>query len=188
MMVINNNRTSTKLPKLHDNAGLGCMALQYIAECRTNCTSNNTLTCKPPEVDITEVYAANCGVELPTVDMVTNHLITCSWNYLSPEEAFSKILSSDKKSGSIVHGKENVEAGVGFNKAGRHGPYFWCVLFSSGKGNSTFVLEGGKGIEQKTGCFSGGGLTCNSGLPGVVLEFLFVIATILSCIVGLLLM
>lgn len=180
MTVINSNRTSIKLPKLHDNAGLGCMALQYIAECSANCTSNNTVTCSPPEIDITEVYAANCGVELPTVDTVLNHLITCSWNYLSPEEAFSKIYTSDKKAGSIFHSKENVEAGVGFNKVGRHGPFFWCILFSSGKGNSTFVLEGGKGIEQKTGCFSGGGLTCNSGFRGLVLEFLFVMAMIFS--------
>lgn len=180
MTVINSNRTSIKLPKLHDNAGLGCMALQYIAECSANCTSNNTVTCRPPEIDITEVYAANCGVELPTVNTVLNHLITCSWNYLSPEEAFSKIYTSDKKAGSIFHSKENVEAGVGFNKVGRHGPFFWCILFSSGKGNSTFVLEGGKGIEQKTGCFSGGGLTCNSGFRGLVLEFLFVMAMIFS--------
>ncbi|KAJ1692653.1 hypothetical protein LUZ63_009351 [Rhynchospora breviuscula] len=180
MTVINNNRTSIKLPKLHDNAGLGCMALQYITECTSNCTSNGTLACKPPEIDITEVYAANCGVELPTVDSVTNHLITCSWNYLSPEEAFSKILGSDKKAGSIIHDKGNVEAGAGFNKAGRHGPYFWCLLFSSGKGNSTFVLEGGKGIEQKTGCFSGGGLTCNSGFRVLELKHLFLMAMVFS--------
>ncbi|XP_039130626.1 uncharacterized protein LOC120267013 [Dioscorea cayenensis subsp. rotundata] len=31
--IINQNRTSNKLPKLYDSAGLGCMALQYISEC-----------------------------------------------------------------------------------------------------------------------------------------------------------
>nr|CAD1821438.1 unnamed protein product [Ananas comosus var. bracteatus] len=35
-----------------------------------NCSSNNTVSCNPPEIDITEVYAPNCGVELPTLDTI----------------------------------------------------------------------------------------------------------------------
>ncbi|KAG2662811.1 hypothetical protein PVAP13_1KG558001 [Panicum virgatum] len=51
------------------------MALQYISECMAMaaaaCSSDNTVACQPPEAHITEVYAANCGVELPTVDVIS---------------------------------------------------------------------------------------------------------------------
>ncbi|KAJ8632039.1 hypothetical protein MRB53_025375 [Persea americana] len=110
---INENRTSNKLSKLQDSPGLGCMALQYIEECKGNCSANGTVNCHPPEEDITEVYAPNCGVELPTVDII---------------------------SGRIV----------------------------SGQTNSTFVLEGGTGIKQKRGCFSGMDTPCSEGQKAVV--------------------
>ncbi|XP_010934407.1 uncharacterized protein [Elaeis guineensis] len=159
---INKNRTANKLPKLYDSPGLGCMALQYISECMGNCSSNNSLSCHPPEVDITEVYAANCGVELPTVDIISGHLVGCQWKYLNPEQALSEVLIPDEKRLSLLHSKEHTEVGVGFNRA-HHGPSFWCILFSSGKTSSTFVLEGGRGIKQRNGCFSGTDLPCSAG-------------------------
>ncbi|XP_008775950.2 uncharacterized protein LOC103696192 [Phoenix dactylifera] len=159
---INKNRTTNKLPKLYNSPGLGCMALQYISECMGNCSTNNTLSCQPPEVDITEVYAPNCGVELPTVGTISGHLVGCQWKHLNPEQAFSKVLISDKKRLSLLHSKDHTEVGVGFSRA-HHGPFFWCILFSSGKTNSTFVLEGGRGIKQRNGCFSGKDLPCSSG-------------------------
>lgn len=182
---INKNRTVNKLPKLYDSPGLGCMALQYISECMGNCSSNNTLSCQPPKVDITEVYAPNCGVELPTVDIISGHLVGCQWKYLNPEQAFSKVLFSDKKRISLLHGKEHTEVGVGFNRAHR-GPFFWCILFSSGKTNSTFVLEGGSGIKQKTGCFSGTDLPCSAGRKPFFLEDLvpIVFSMLLYFVVG----
>ncbi|XP_072972358.1 uncharacterized protein [Typha angustifolia] len=183
--LINKNRTASKLPKLYDSPGLGCMALQYISECMGNCSSNNTISCHPPEIDITEVYAANCGVELPTVDIVSGHLVGCQWNYLNPEQAFSVVLLSDKSRLSLMHSKEHTEVGVGFNRA-HHGAFFWCVLFSSGRSNSTFVLEGGRGITQRTGCFSGTDLPCSAGQKLFLIQgFLPIICSmLLSFIIG----
>ncbi|KAJ0780883.1 hypothetical protein HanPI659440_Chr06g0242851 [Helianthus annuus] len=56
--IINKNRTAKKkkLPQLN-SPGLGCMALQYIKECRANCSENHTVNCKPPENDFTEILA-----------------------------------------------------------------------------------------------------------------------------------
>ncbi|KAJ0964336.1 hypothetical protein J5N97_029458 [Dioscorea zingiberensis] len=160
--LINQNRTSSKLPKLYDSAGLGCMALQYISECTGNCSKNNTMNCRPPEVDITEVYAPNCGVELPTVGIISGHLLGCHWNDLSPEQAFSSVLIQNKQMLTLLLSKEHTEVGVGFSRTHR-GPNFWCALFSSGKANSSFVLEGGQGIKQRSGCFSGIDLPCSTG-------------------------
>ncbi|XP_043717473.1 uncharacterized protein LOC122665389 [Telopea speciosissima] len=161
--IINENRTAQKLPRLKDNAGLGCMALQYAEECTGNCTSNNTVSCRPPEDDFTEVFAPNCGVELPTFGTISGHIVGCQSKYFDPSQAFSHILVQDKKTLSVVTSKEHTEVGVGL--MGTHkGPFFWCVLFSSGQTNSTFVLEGGgRGIQQKKGCFSGTNIQCNGG-------------------------
>ncbi|XP_039126604.1 uncharacterized protein LOC120262750 [Dioscorea cayenensis subsp. rotundata] len=176
--MINQNRTSNKLPKLYDSAGLGCMALQYISECTGNCSKNNTMNCRPPEVNITEVYAPNCGVELPTVGIISGHLLGCNWNELSPQQAFSSVLIQNKQMLTLLHSKEHTEVGVGFSKDHR-GPNFWCVLFSSGKTNSSFVLEGGKGIEQKTGCFSGTDLPCSAGMKLFLSEILLAVVVVL---------
>jgi len=47
-----------------------------------------------------------------------------------------------------ILGKEHTQVGAGFDRAHRRGPFFWCLLFSSGSANSTFLLEaGGKGIR-----------------------------------------
>ncbi|XP_058104159.1 uncharacterized protein LOC131248116 isoform X2 [Magnolia sinica] len=161
--VINENRTAHKLPKLHDSPGLGCMALQYVRECTGNCTSNHTVSCRPPEEDITEVYAPNCGVELPTVNIISGRIIGCQSKYLTPAQAFSDVLARDKKTLSLVHNKGDTEVGVGIIRGTHRGPFFWCVLFSNGQTNSTFVLEGGKGIKQKKGCFSGMDVQCSDG-------------------------
>ncbi|CAL9195045.1 unnamed protein product [Musa hybrid cultivar] len=160
---VNKNRTATKLPKLYNSPGLGCMALQFLLECTQNCTSNNTLACQPAEIDITEVYAPNCGVELPTIDTISGQLVGCYWSHLNPEQAFATVLVPTKKSLSVIHSKEHHEVGVGYVR-GHHGPFLWCILFSSGNAtSSTFVLEGGTGIKQRRGCFSGGDMPCNVG-------------------------
>lgn len=137
------------------------MALQYISECIGNCSSNNTVKCHPPEVDITEVYAPNCGVELATVETISGQIVSCQWKYLNPEEAFSQILISDGKSLSLLHSKEHTEVGVGLRRVEKAAS-FWCILFSSGKTNTSFVLEGGRGIDQKAGCFSGTDQPCSA--------------------------
>ncbi|KAG9450691.1 hypothetical protein H6P81_010656 [Aristolochia fimbriata] len=157
---INLNRTAQKLKELHNNPGLGCMALQYIDACQGNCSSTNTLSCRSPEEDITEIFAPNCGVELPTVDIISGRIIGCQSNYLTPDQVFSSILSRDNKTLSVVRDKKNTELGTAFKKV-HHGLFIWSVLFSSGQTNSTFVLEGGTGIKQKGGCFSGTGAQCS---------------------------
>ncbi|KAL0928254.1 hypothetical protein M5K25_000127 [Dendrobium thyrsiflorum] len=160
--LVNANRTATKLRKLYNNPGLGCMALQFISQCLGNCSSNNTLTCHPPEVDITEIYAPNCGVELATVGILSGYLLGCHWSSLNPEQAFSNVLIRDKRAITLIHGRDLTELGAGFISP-KHGGFYWCILFSNETSNSSFVLEeGGKGIEQKIGCFSGSDLPCSS--------------------------
>ncbi|KAF5469924.1 hypothetical protein F2P56_010481 [Juglans regia] len=161
--IINKNRTAQKLPHLNNSPGLGCMALQYVELCRENCTSNNTVECKPSEDDFTEVFAPNCGVELPTFSTITGHIVGCQSKYLEPLLAFSQVLVKDHKSLSLLRNKSHTEMGVGM--IGVHkGSFFWCILFSSGQTNSTFVLEDhGVGIKQKKGCYSGSSIPCNGG-------------------------
>ena len=151
--LVNADRAAAKLPALRTTKGLGCMALQCIARClalspATACAADGTLAppCHPPETDITEVYAANCGVELPTVDVVSGRILGCSSQ------------SSDGVSGDALHmvnatvvrGREHAQVGAGVDRGG-----FWCLLFSSGSPNSSFQLEAaGRGIAQQHGCFS----------------------------------
>ncbi|CAN6279478.1 unnamed protein product [Urochloa humidicola] len=196
--LINGKRAASKLPALRNSAGLGCMALQYISDCMAMssgagaaaaCSGDNTVACEPPEAHITEVYAANCGVELPTVDVVSGRLIGCHRERSGPEDALQAVLASGAAGNattgiskananassaaaaaaalSVILGKEHTQVGAGFDKAHRHGPFFWCLLFSSGSANSTFLLEaGGKGIHQTHGCFSAPDrASCNAAAP-----------------------
>lgn len=159
--IINKNRTSMKLPALYDSPGLGCMALQYAEECKSNCTSNNTVSCHPSEDDFTEVFAPDCGVELPTFDIISMVIVGCHSEYLEPSKAFSEVLFQDRKSLSVIRNKTHTEVGVGLASVHKH-HFFWCVLFSSGQRNSTFMLEHhGLGIKQRQGCFSGTNITCS---------------------------
>ncbi|KAG6786585.1 hypothetical protein POTOM_008191 [Populus tomentosa] len=161
--IINKNRTAQKLPELNDSPGLGCMALQYVELCKDNCTSNGVVNCKPPEDDFTEVFGPNCGVELPTFGTITGHVVGCQAKYIEPSLAFSHVLVKDSKALSLIRNKSHTEVGVGLVGA-RKGSFFWCILFSDGQTNSTFVLEdNGEGIKQKNGCFSGSTFPCSSG-------------------------
>ncbi|KAF5200416.1 ferredoxin-like protein [Thalictrum thalictroides] len=161
--IINENRTAQKLQKLNNNPGLGCIALQYMEECNGTCTSNGTMKCQTPEDDFTEVYAPNCGVELPTFGTLSSRIVGCHSKYLKPSEAFSQIIGRDQKTLSLVKDKKHTEVGVGLVRS-HQGPFLWCVLLSNDKVNSTFVLEGGgKGIKQKRGCFSGTNTPCSRG-------------------------
>ncbi|KAL6911196.1 hypothetical protein ACP4OV_000001 [Aristida adscensionis] len=157
---VNGKRAASKLRALRTSAGLGCMALQYITECMDAgkaCGGDNTVACEPPEAHITEVYAANCGVELPTVDVISGRLVGCCHGDgelpLPPSP--------------VIRGKEHTQVGAGVDRARRRGPFFWCLLFSSGSANSTFQLEAaGKGIHQTHGCFSAPDrLSCSATPP-----------------------
>lgn len=140
------------------------MALQYIELCKDNCTKGNAVNCQPPEDDFVQIFAPNCGVELPTFGTVTGHIVGCQSKYLDPSEAFSRVLVKDKRTLSILRNKSHTEVGVGLVRGEHKGYFFWGVLFTGDKINSTFVLEDrGKGIKQKNGCFSGSVYPCNGG-------------------------
>ncbi|KAL9234335.1 hypothetical protein vseg_009218 [Gypsophila vaccaria] len=159
--IINKNRTSLKLPALYDSPGLGCIALQYATECNDNCTSNNSVNCHPLEDDFTQIFAPDCGVELPTFQDISGHIIGCWSEYLEPSQAFSEVLIRDNKSLTLLRNKTHTEMGVGVVSS-RTGHFFWCVLFSNAEIQSSFLLEDrGVGIKQKQGCFSGTNTTCN---------------------------
>jgi len=65
---------------------------------------------------------------------------------------------------SLLRNKSHTEVGVGLVGLHKKGPFFWCVLFTDGKANSTFVLENrGAGIKQKKGCYSGSNTPCSGG-------------------------
>ncbi|CAM0879505.1 unnamed protein product [Alopecurus aequalis] len=168
---VNANRTAARLPPLRNSKGLGCMALQYLSRCMasnpdTACSSDDTVLaaapCDPPEADLTEVYAANCGVELPTVDLLSGRLLGCS-SHLQDSSDNDGILVGANAS-AVVRGKEHTQVGAGLLRPRRHGPYFWCLLFSAGSPDKTFRLEAaGRGIAQARGCFSDSddALPCN---------------------------
>ncbi|KAK6162732.1 hypothetical protein DH2020_002573 [Rehmannia glutinosa] len=163
--ILNKNRTAHKLANLSDNPGLGCIALQYAEQCKANCSRNNTINCRPKEDDFTEIFAPNCGVELPTFGTISGYILGCQQKYLQPQEAFSQVLVQDQKTLSLLTNGTFTEVGVGIIGRRKHkGPYIWCVLFSNSKTKTTFVLEDlGKGIEQKSGCYSGATLACSGG-------------------------
>jgi hypothetical protein len=159
--LVNANRTAARLPPLRNSKGLGCMALQYVSHCITASTQDACDTtgalaasCHPPETDLTEVYAANCGVELPTVDLISGRLLGCA-QHRSSDDALLLLLGANANASATVRGKEHTQVGAGLLQQRRHGPYLWCLLFSSGSPSSTFRLEAaGRGIAQTQGCFS----------------------------------
>lgn len=160
--ILNQNRTSRKLSKLNESPGLGCMALQYVELCEGNCYVNNTLSCDPPEDDFTQVFAPNCGIELPTFATITGHVLGCSSKYVVPEFAFSDILFRDNKALSVLRNRSHTEVGVGVARLHK-GTFFWCILFSDGGTNSSFALEdNGRGIKQRKGCYSGSAFPCSN--------------------------
>ncbi|WOL02877.1 hypothetical protein Cni_G11596 [Canna indica] len=161
--VINKNRTSHKSPALFDNAGLGCIALQYIKAYQGQCgeVGDNK---KPPDSSFLDTFAPNCGVKPSTLAPITGRLLACQGTYVSPEEAFS-ILIEDRRSLQILHNKNHEEVGAAVSGTDGGAPYFWCVLFSNGTTNSSFVPQGGVPKTVRPGCFSGNDDDC-SGAHG----------------------
>ncbi|KAK4741681.1 hypothetical protein SAY87_025269 [Trapa incisa] len=161
--IINNNRTSLKLLSLNRSPGIGCMALQYAEFCKGNCTSDNTLDCRPSDADFIEIFAPNCGIELPTFGSITGHIVGCHSKNLSPSQAFADVLIRDNGALSLLRNRSHSEVGVGVVRGSHKGPSYWCILFSRDRVNTTFVLEDqGMGIKQKKGCFSGSSSPCNT--------------------------
>ncbi|KAI4337188.1 hypothetical protein L6164_015634 [Bauhinia variegata] len=161
---INENRTSHKLSAVYDNPGLACIALQYIKAYQGDCGAvGGSDAKKPPESQFAETFAPNCGVKASTLAPITGRFLGCQSQYVHAPEAFSEILIRNQKSLDILYSKNHTQVGAAVTGTDGGSPYFWCVLFSSGKPNSntSFALEGGVTKISGTGCFSGANDECS---------------------------
>ncbi|KAL5221887.1 hypothetical protein ABZP36_026600 [Zizania latifolia] len=157
--LINSNRTASKASTLADNQGLGCIALQYIKAYQGQCNQVGENK-KPIESSFTDTFAPNCGVQVATLSKITGRLLACQSNYMPPDQAFD-ILVNDAKSLEVLHNKNHTEVAAAVSGTSGGGPYFWCVMFSSGKPNTSFKVDGG-GMPKsvRPGCFSGNNDDC----------------------------
>lgn len=160
---LNNNRSAHHLPALYDNPGLACIALQYIKAYQGNCDAVGGPNAKKPEDSaFAETFAPNCGVQPSSLTQITGRFLGCQSKYVAPDIAFSQLLMKNSKSLDILYSKNHTEVGAAVSGSDGGAPYFWCVLFSNGKSNSSFTLEGGVAKVSKPGCFSGANDVCNS--------------------------
>ncbi|KAL9258818.1 hypothetical protein AKJ16_DCAP04175 [Drosera capensis] len=162
VVALNNNRTASHFSSLYDNPGLACIALQYIKAYQGNCGAVGGATAeKPADSEFAQTFAPNCGVEVSSLALVTGRLLGCQSKYIDPEEAFSEILMKNNKSLEILNSKNHTEVGAAVSGSGGGPPYFWCILFSNGKSNSSFVLADGVAKVSRPGCFSGAKDDCS---------------------------
>ncbi|KAB2623940.1 hypothetical protein D8674_015600 [Pyrus ussuriensis x Pyrus communis] len=132
------NRTAHKASSLYDNQGLACIALQYIKAYQGDCDAvGGPDAKKPPDSAFAETFAPNRGVQTSTLAPITGRLIGCQSKY------------------------NHTEVGAAASGSDGGAPYFWCVLFSSGKTYSTFVTEGGEAKITRPRCFSGANDDCS---------------------------
>ncbi|GLT85605.1 hypothetical protein SLE2022_037920 [Rubroshorea leprosula] len=159
--VINTNRTAQKLSSLYDNAGLACIALQYIKAYQGDCSAvGGPNAKKPADSEFAETFAPSCGVQVASLSPITGRFLGCQSKYVHAAEAFS-ILVNNNKSLDILYDKNHTEVGAAVTGTDGGSPYFWCVLFSNGKSNSSFVFEDGVAKITGTGCFSGANDECS---------------------------
>ncbi|XP_010261903.1 PREDICTED: uncharacterized protein LOC104600570 isoform X2 [Nelumbo nucifera] len=161
--ILNSNRTAHKSTALFDNPGLGCIALQYIKAYQGRCDDvGGSDAKKPADAEFAETFAPNCGVQASTLGPITGRLLGCQSKYVGASEAFSGLLIHNSKSLEILYSSNHTEVGAAVSGTDGGAPYFWCVLFSNGKRNSSFVLDGGVAKTQRPGCFSGTNDDCSS--------------------------
>lgn len=162
---INSNRTASKLSSLYSNQGLACIALQYIKAYQGDCGAVGGQNAKrPADSDFAETFAPNCGVEASTLTPITGRLLGCQSKYAKPSVAFSDILMKNSKSVEILQSKNHTEVGAAVSASDGGAPFFWCVLFSNGKSNNSFVLEGSVAKITRPGCFSGANDACSGAI------------------------
>ncbi|KAA8546241.1 hypothetical protein F0562_003020 [Nyssa sinensis] len=160
--VLNSNRTAHNASTLFDNPGLACIALQYIKAYQGNCDEvGGPNAKKPADSEFVDTFGPNCGVSASTLSPITGRLLGCESKYIGPSEAFSEILMKNNRSMEILYSKNHTELGAAVSGSDGGSPYFWCVLFSGGKSNSSFVLEGGVAKVSRPGCFSGANDDCS---------------------------
>lgn len=161
--VIYNNRTAHKSHTLFDNPGLGCIALEYIKAYEGQCNEVGNDK-KPPDSSFVDTFAPNCGVKAATLAPITGRLLACQSKYVSPAEAFSNVLIYNAKSLQILYDKNHTQIGAAVSGTDGGAPYFWCVLFSSGKTNNSFTFDGGVAKNVRPGCFSGNNDDCSNAM------------------------
>uniref|UniRef100_A0ACD5Y7H3 Uncharacterized protein n=1 Tax=Avena sativa TaxID=4498 RepID=A0ACD5Y7H3_AVESA len=176
--LINANRTASKASSLADNQGLGCIALQYIKAYKGECNEVGGNK-KPVESSFIDTFAPNCGVQATTLAKITGRLLACQPAYPPPAEAFNMLIS-DARSLDVLHSKNHTEVGAAVTGTSGGGPYFWCVLFSSGKPNSSFTVEGGVPKTAHPGCFSGNNDECSGAISTSVSAWRLVTAILFA--------
>ncbi|MED6155943.1 hypothetical protein PIB30_010291 [Stylosanthes scabra] len=176
--VINDNRTAHKSSSLYDNPGLACIALQYIKAYQGDCGAvGGPDAKKPPESQFAEVFAPSCGVKVSSLGPITGRFLGCETKYLHAPQAFSEILIRNQKSLDILYSKNHTQVGAAVTGTDGGSPYFWCVLFSSGKPNSTFTFEDGVAKISKPGCFSGVNDECSGTYDWSPIRGMWLLAT-----------
>ncbi|XP_078444382.1 ferredoxin-like protein [Wolffia australiana] len=179
--VINGNRSAHKSSVLVANPGLGCLALQYIKAYEGSCGDVGPNGKKPASSAFVDVFSPACGVQAPTLAPLTGRLLGCQTHYVLPSEAFSSILIRNSGGLDILYNKNHTQVGAAVSGTDGGSPYFWCVLFSAGAPNSTFVLDGGMPKTVRPGCFSGAHDDCSSATaPAPVLLLTILLATLFS--------
>ncbi|XP_022027625.1 uncharacterized protein LOC110928879 [Helianthus annuus] len=158
--IVNRNRTAHKASSLGNNPGLACIALQYIKAYQGNCDDVGKSK-KPADSEFADTFAPKCGVEVATLAPITGRVIGCQSEYVNPERAYTEILTIKSRSLDIIYNTTYTEVGAAVSGSDGGGPYFWCLLFSNAKANSSFVLEGGTAKLTNPGCFSGAHDECN---------------------------
>ncbi|CAH1449538.1 unnamed protein product [Lactuca virosa] len=165
--IVNINRTSHKSSSLTNNPGLACIALQYIKAYQGKCNEvGGPDAKKPAESEFPDTFAPNCGVKVATLAPITGRVLGCQSKYIKPDKAFTQILTMKNSSLNIIYNNTHTEIGAAVSGSDGGGPYFWCLLFSNGKSNSSFVLEEGEAKITRPGCFSGANDEC-SGVNGL---------------------
>ncbi|KAL2346601.1 hypothetical protein Fmac_000601 [Flemingia macrophylla] len=183
---INENRTAHKVPALTDNPGLACIALQYIKAYQGDCNAvGGPDGKKPPESQFAEDFAPNCGVAASTLAPISGRFLGCQSKYVHAPEAFSEILIRNQKSLDILYSKNHTQLGAAVTGTDGGSPYFWCVLFSSGKPNKTFTFETGVAKITKPGCFSGANDECSGASDWSPLSGIWLFATSVLMAMGL---
>lgn len=181
--LINSNRTAHKESALYDNPGLACIALQYIKAYEGDCKSvSGPKAKKPADSEFGATFAPNCGVDPSSLAQITGRLIGCQSAYVHPPEAFSEVLTKNQKSIDILHSKNHTEVGAAVSGSNNRSPYFWCVLFSNGKQNASFLFQEGVARITKPGCYSGANDKCSGayGFPRPSTLLLSVLSTLVT--------
>ncbi|KAK4853315.1 hypothetical protein QYF36_007068 [Acer negundo] len=161
--VLNSNRTAHKGSTLNDNPGLACIALQYIKAYQGECdVVGGPDAKKPADSEFANTFAPNCGVVASSLAQITGRLLACQSKYVQPSKVFSDILIKNSKSLDILYSKNHTEVGAAVSGSDGGSPFFWCVLFSNGKNNASFLFENGVAKISKPGCFSGANDECSS--------------------------